>query len=368
MGFQCGIVGLPNVGKSTLFNALTNSAAEAANYPFCTIEPNVGLVSVPDDRLMAIANLVKPKEVVPAVMRFVDIAGLVAGAAKGEGLGNQFLGHIREVTAIVHVVRCYEDKSVTHVAGKLDPASDVATINTELALSDLDRVEKAIAKLEKKCKTGDKHAQALKPILQRAHDHLANGEPIRSLSLTADEQEQLSVYQFLTAKPILYVANVSEADITEGQQNSNPHVETVKGIADAEKAGYVVLCAALEAEMAVLEPAEKETFLHDFGLEKPGLEQFIQSGYRLLGLHTFFTAGPKEVHAWTFPMHLPAPKAAGIIHSDFEKTFIRAEVINYDDYVACVGEAGAKAAGLWHLEGKDYIVQDGDVIYFRVGG
>jgi len=366
MGFQCGIVGLPNVGKSTLFNALTSAGAEAANYPFCTIEPNVGLVSVPDDRLDALAKLVKPEKTLPAVMHFVDIAGLIAGASQGEGLGNQFLGHIREVNAIVHVVRCYEDENVTHVTGQLDPASDIATINTELALADLETVEKMLLKLEKKAKTGDKLAQTVKPVLARIQSHLADGDPIRDMDLSCDERALLKPYHFLTAKPVLYVANASEDDITNDMLDDNVCVKAVRQIAQAEKADVVVLCAALEAEIAALTSEEKQTFLNDFGLEKSGLAQLIQAGYRLLGLQTFFTAGPKEVRAWTVPVGVSAPEAGGVIHSDFEKAFIRAEIVSFEAYIRCQGEQGAKSAGLWQLEGRDYIVQDGDVIYFRV--
>lgn len=362
MGFQCGIVGLPNVGKSTLFKALTKSNVGAENYPFCTIEPNVGVVPIPEARLDQLANIVKPERIISTAMRFVDIAGLVAGASKGEGLGNQFLGHIRETQAIAHIVRCYEDEDVTHVSGKVDPIADIETINTELALADLEAAEKAFVRLGKQAKSGDKKALAQQAVLERVKNYLAEGNPVRLLSFTKEEQALLKEYHFLTAKPVLYVANVSE----EGMQN-NPLLDAVSAFAEKESAPVLPICALIEAELAELSDEERRSFLADLGLEEPGLNRLIRAGHELLGLQTFFTAGVKEVRAWTVRQGATAPQAAGVIHGDFEKKFIRAEIIAFDDYVRCGGEQGAKEAGVWRLEGKDYIVQDGDVIYFRSG-
>jgi GTP-binding protein YchF len=360
LGFKCGIVGLPNVGKSTLFNALTKAGIEAANYPFCTIEPNMGVVPVPDQRLDNVARIMQSKETIPAVMRFVDIAGLVAGAAKGEGLGNKFLANIRETQAIAHVVRCFENDDITHVAGQIDPLADIEVINTELALADLESVEKALQKLEKDAKRGDKEAKARQPVLVRVRDHLNTGQVVRQLDLSDDEELLIHHLQLLTAKPTLYIANVDEAGL-EG----NAYLDQVKAYAAKENAQVVAVCAAIEAEISELEEVEQAEFLESLGLEEPGLNRVIRAGYELLGLQTYLTAGPKEARAWTIPQGATAPQAAGVIHTDFEKGFIRAEVIGYEDYIACNGESGAKEAGKWRLEGKDYIVQDGDVILFR---
>ncbi len=360
MGFKCGIVGLPNVGKSTLFNALTKAGIEAQNYPFCTIEPNVGIVPIPDHRLSSLADIAQSKQVIPAVMQFVDIAGLVAGASKGEGLGNQFLANIRETQAIAHVVRCFDNDDVTHVAGKIDPLADIDTINTELALADLDTVEKALTKIQKEVRTGQKSAAAKATVLEKLKAQLDQGLPLRGLDLSEDEQELISPYQFLTTKPTLYIANVDESGL-EG----NEYIDAVTQRADSEKAAVVVICAAIEAELIELDDAEQREFLDSLGLEEPGLNRVIRAGYELLGLQTYFTAGPKEARAWTIPIGSTAPQAAGVIHTDFEKGFIRAEVIAYDDYLSFKGEQGAKDAGKWRQEGKTYIVNNGDVILFR---
>ncbi|MES0875283.1 redox-regulated ATPase YchF [Sinimarinibacterium thermocellulolyticum] len=361
MGIQCGIVGLPNVGKSTLFNALTKAQIAAENYPFCTIDPNVGVVPVPDVRLDALAAIAKPQRVLPATVEFVDIAGLVAGASKGEGLGNQFLSHIRETDAIAHVTRCFDDPDVIHVAGSTDPIRDIEIINTELALADLDTVGKAAERAARAAKTGNKDAIAKFDLFKRVQAHLDGGKPVRALALTTDERAALRELHLITAKPALYIANVDEAGLTAG----NDHLERVRAYAAAENAQVVTVCAAIEAEIAQLDDADKAAFLADLGLEEPGLNRVIRAAYTLLGLQTYFTAGPQEVRAWTVKIGATAPQAAGVIHSDFEKGFIRAEVIAYADYVAYKGEAGAKEAGKWRLEGKDYIVQDGDVMHFR---
>jgi GTP-binding protein YchF len=360
MSLKCGIVGLPNVGKSTLFNALTKAGIAAENYPFCTIEPNVGVVEVPDPRLAALAEIVKPERIMPAAVEFVDIAGLVAGASKGEGLGNQFLANIRETDAITHVVRCFEDANVIHVAGKIDPISDIAVIDTELALSDLTTVEKTLQRSSKAAKSGnDKEAAALVAVLTKVQAHLDQVQPVRSMKLTEEENLLLKPLCLITAKPAMYIANVKE----DGFEN-NPHLDAVIQHAAKEGAPVVAVCAAIEAEIADLDDADKVEFLADLGMEESGLDRVIRAGYKLLGLQTYFTAGVKEVRAWTIHQGDTAPQAAGVIHTDFERGFIRAQTIAFEDFVQFKGESGAKEAGKMRAEGKEYVVKDGDVLNF----
>jgi GTP-binding protein YchF len=359
MGITCGIVGLPNVGKSTLFNALTNAGAVAENYPFATIEPNIGVATVPDPRLAGIATIVEPGEIVPTAIEFTDIAGLVAGASQGEGLGNQFLGHIREVDAIAHVVRCFDDPDIAHVAGAVDPVSDVATINTELALADLATAERVVERNVKRARSGDTDARALVAVAERLVDHLGAGEPARTMKTTALEDRLVASMHLLTAKPTMYIANVEDPTADE------THVAELAELAAREESPLVVIAAGIESEIAELTAEEAAEFLADLGMTEPGLDRVVRAAYGLLGLNTFFTAGEKQVRAWTFRIGMTAAQCAGMIHTDFERGFIRAEVVGYEDFIRLGGEAGAKEAGRWRLEGRDYLVAEGDIIHFR---
>ena len=360
MSVKCGIVGLPNVGKSTLFNALTEAGIQAENYPFCTIDPNIGVVPVPDPRLDKLAEIVKPKKVIHTTMEFLDIAGLVAGASKGEGLGNKFLANIRETDAICQVVRCFDDDNVVHVSGSIDPVRDIEVINTELALADLETVEKGIQRVSRVAKSGDKEAKAQLAVFEAVREHLDSDRLVISMGLDDEQREAIYELHLLTAKPVMYVANVKE----DGFEN-NPYLDAVRRLAEEEGAETVAVCAAIEAELVDLDAVERKDYLEELGLEEPGLNRVIRAGYKLLGLQTYFTAGEKEVRAWTVKIGATAPQAAGVIHTDFEKGFIRAEVVSYDDFVTCGGEHGAREAGKLRLEGKDYVVQDGDVMHFR---
>jgi hypothetical protein len=368
MGFACGIVGLPNVGKSTIFNALTSAKAEAANYPFCTIDPNTGIVKVPDPRLGRIAEYIPPDKLVPATMTFVDIAGLVKGASRGEGLGNQFLGHIRETQAIAHVVRCFADPNVIHVDGSVDPLRDVSVIDTELILADLDTVSRRFSDIQKKARSGDKKAAEVLGVLEPVKNALERGNPVRSLKLSEEELARIHDYHLITAKKVLYVANVDDKDLAQGsdpRKSPNPFVKKLVEHADLEGSPVVQICGKIESEIAELEESEKAAFLREMGMEEPGLNRVIRAGYSLLGLQTYFTAGKTEVRAWTFPKGWKAPACAGVIHSDFERGFIRAEVYHYDDLMRHRSEQAIRDAGAMRLEGKEYVVRDGDILHFR---
>ena len=360
MSISCGIAGLPNVGKSTLFNAMTKAGIAAKNFPFCTIEPNVGVVTVQDARLTQVADLVDPKQIIPATVEFVDIAGLVAGASKGEGLGNQFLARIREVDALAHVVRCFVDDRVVHVDGQIDPVADIDVINTELALADLETLEKIISKVKRRANAGDKEAVVDQALAVRIQNELGKGLMVRNMALAKEEKVTIKSWHLLTAKPVMYIANIAE----EGAEN-NPLLDAVQAVADQEKSVVVAVCNKIEAEIAELDHEGRKEFLAELGLEEPGLNRVIRAGHELLGLHAFFTAGPQEVRAWTIPVGATAPQAAGVIHADFEKGFIRAEVVSCDDFLTAGGEAAVKASGQWRLEGKEYVIQDGDICHFR---